>query len=111
LRTAAVDDVRIDRSVHGDDLVAAVRETSRVLAPDGRLTVETSLRVGTRGTWRRLVAAFLGTAGPPLPETVARLLLAAGFDRMEQDLAGSRGRFAARRMPGRPWSMISRDRS
>jgi hypothetical protein len=101
LRHASITEARIDASVPPEELRNAVAECSRVLAAEGRLELEALLRIGARGFSRRLFARLFHLPPPPTPEQVARLLFDHGFDRIEQELHGSVGRFRARRLPGR----------
>ncbi len=101
IRDASLAEARIDASLPPEELPNAVAECSRVLAAEGHLEVDAPLRTGSRGFFRRLFAWLLHLPAPPTAERVARLLFEHGFDRIEQQLHGSVGRFRARRLPGR----------
>ncbi|MBN1773216.1 MAG: hypothetical protein JXB32_18280 [Deltaproteobacteria bacterium] len=101
IRDGSITEARIDAALPPDELRNAVAECSRVLAADGRLTVDAPLRLGSRGFCRRLLAGLFRLPPPPAPESVARLLFDHGFDRIEQEFHGSLGSFRARRLAGR----------
>ncbi|NMC69484.1 MAG: hypothetical protein GYA57_05360 [Myxococcales bacterium] len=101
IRDASVAEVHIDPSIPPDELHRTIAECSRVLAGEGHLHAVVRLRLGVAGLLRTLLAWILHLPPPPAPESVARLLLDHGFDRIEQQIHGSLGRFRARRLPGR----------
>lgn len=99
LRRGALSEIRIERGAAAVDLAGALREAARVLAAAGRLTLVTSLRVGGIGLCRWVLAALLPIHAPLAPERVAREIVLAGFDRIDQELRGSTGFYEARRIP------------
>jgi hypothetical protein len=103
LRDGSVHELHLDRSVRSDDLPAAVAECARALHGSGLLLLETHVRLGLL-SWRWLAARLFNTPRPCPPETIARLLLESGFERIEQLIRGSRGRFRGRRLLGRAWN-------
>lgn len=106
LRNDAVHELQLDRSLRADDLPAAVAECSRALHGSGLLLLETHVRIGLL-SWRWLASHLFNTPRPSPPEAIARLLLESGFERIEQRIRGSLGRFRARRLPGRAWNSSS----
>jgi hypothetical protein len=106
LRDGSVHQLHLDRSVRADDLPAAIAECSRALHGSGLLHLETHVRLGLL-SWRWLASHLFNTPRPSPPEAIARLLLEAGFERIEQLVRGSLGRFRGRRLPGRAWNSSS----
>ena len=105
IRDGSITEARIDASIPPEELRNVVAECSRMLAAEGRLEVDVPLRTGSRGFFRHLFAWLLHLPAPPTAERTAYLLFEHGFDRIEQQLHGSVGRFRARRLPGRTSSM------
>jgi hypothetical protein len=103
LRDGSVHELRLDRSVRSDDLPSAVAECSRALHGSGLFLLETHVRLGLL-SWRWLASHLFNTPRPRPPEAIARLLLESGFERIEQLVRGSLGRFRGRRLPGRAWN-------
>jgi hypothetical protein len=100
-RTASLGGARVERRLPRDLLPAVVTECTRALGPAGTLSLEADVRYGSTGAGRWLAARLVGSPPPGPPEVIARLLLEAGFERIEQQLDGGRARFRARRLPGR----------
>ena len=100
-RDGSLGGARLDRGLPADLALAAVAECAHALGPRAPIRIDTRVRYGSTGLGRWLAAKLVGARPPTSPETVARRLLEAGFDRIEQLLDGSLGCFRALRLPGR----------
>ncbi|MBI5499341.1 MAG: hypothetical protein HY907_03795 [Deltaproteobacteria bacterium] len=99
-RDGALQGASIDRGVPVNLVRDVIGECGKALAPGASVALETRVRYGGTGAWRWLAARLVGAALPGPPEAVAWKLLESGFDRIEQVLAGSLGRFRGRRGRG-----------
>ncbi|MBI5489973.1 MAG: hypothetical protein HY905_21745 [Deltaproteobacteria bacterium] len=99
-REGVLEGARIDRGLPVNLVGEAIGECARALAPGAPIEVDVRMRYGGTGVWRWLGARLVGAPLPGPPEAIARKLLEAGFDRIEQVLEGSLGRFRGRRGRG-----------
>ena len=100
-RDGALGGAKIDRGLPVDDVPAAVTQCARALRGAAPIELETRVRRGGTGIWRWLAARLIGAPPPGPPEAIARRLLEAGCERIEQRLSGSLARFRGRRLEGR----------
>ena len=96
-----LDGAKIDRGLPFDQVPAAVAQCARALRGAAPFELETRARRGGTGFWRWLAARLIGAPPPGPPEAIARHLLQAGCERIEQRLSGSLARFRGRRLEGR----------
>ncbi len=101
LAPSSIDRIAIRRgAVAAVGLPAVLGAAAAALRPGGTIDLAVSLRAGPAGMLRRLASAILPVGPAHRPRDVCRDLVLAGFDRVEQDLRGSIGRYVARRLPG-----------